>query len=74
MMTTPLFLPLELISIKTQNYAQLISDLSLWMSQDTSHSPSPIPPLEHPTPPPTLILLHLPSQLMVPQIFFTKYS
>ena len=58
-MTAPQFLSLQLISILTQSHTLLPPDLSLWMSQDTSHSTCPVPPLKPLSPQHTLILPHL---------------
>ena len=58
-MTTPQFLSLELISLGTQSHTLLPPNLSLWMSQDTSHSTCPVPPLKPLSPQHTLILPHL---------------
>ena len=58
-MTAPQFLSLELISIGTRSHTLLPPDLSLWMSQDKSHSTCPVPPLKPLSPQHTLILPYL---------------
>lgn len=60
-MKTLEFLPPKLISVGVQSQIQLPPDLSLLMSQDSSHSPCPITcpePLDHPRTH-TLIVPHL---------------
>ena len=76
MMTVPLFVLPELISVEIQSHIQLPPDLCPGMSQDTSHSPCPIPSLESPCPRQhTLILPHLPSRSVAPlsQMLFTTH-
>ena len=78
-MTTLQFLPLELISVGIQDLIQLSHELSLWMSQDTSHSTYTILSPELPLLP--QLLTHTdpssssPSQTMaLPSwMLFTKY-
>ena len=76
MTATPQFLPLELISIGIQSHIPLPPDLSLWMSQDTSHSPCPISPLEPLSPTQTDPSASFLFQSLAPpsQMLFTKHS